>query len=683
MSVAVKTVASLAWLSRVGSLMWAAALLFGAAQALARLPEACSDFDNYVNGRWQATAELPAHRARIGSFDTLRTGNSSLLQSALAELAADSSQHRSPGLQLLATYYRAGSDVAAIERQGLAPVAPLLAAISSMTRESLPALLADLARHQIPTPLTLSVGTDAKDSSRHALRASQSGLGLPDREDYLRSDSPGNARRLQAAYREHAGNLLRAASAPADEATLDALMAFETELAKAMVSRVVQRDPNASYNPFTGASLQEMAPGFDWQAWLAAYTGVAEAPAVIVGQPTFAQAVALLAQKAPLETWKTYLRVRLLDATAEHLPSTLAASHFAYRGAVIRGLKQPPPRSEQLILAIGGPYGAAPLAETLGELYASKAFSPEAQARARQMLADIKLAMHNRIGGLPWMSEPTKLLARAKLESMEAKIGVPERWKTYEGLQLDPADHAGNLLRVNAWHTAQRVADLERPVDRSRWTTSPHIVNAFAASGNQIVFPAGILQPPFFDAQADDASNYGAIGMVIGHEITHHFDDRGRQFDHAGNLRDWWQPADAAAYKERADRIAALYSGFEPAPGLRINGQLTLGENISDIGGVQIAYEGLQIALARQRAAGQEPPLIDGMSPEQRFFMANATIWRSKMRPEALADQLRTDSHSPGRFRVLAPLANMPAFAQAFGCQAGDAMVAAEPIAIW
>ena len=592
MSVAVKTVASLAWLSRVGSLMWAAALLFGAAQALARLPEACSDFDNYVNGRWQATAELPAHRARIGSFDTLRTGNSSLLQSALAELAADSSQHRSPGLQLLATYYRAGNNVAAIERQGLAPVAPLLAAISSMTRESLPALLADLARHQIPTPLTLSVGTDAKDSSRHALRASQSGLGLPDREDYLRSDSPGNARRLQAAYREHAGNLLRAASAPADEATLDALMAFETELAKAMVSRVVQRDPNASYNPFTVASLQELAPGFDWQAWLAAYTGVAEAPAVIVGQPTFAQAVALLAQKAPLETWKTYLRVRLLDATAEHLPSTLAASHFAYRGAVIRGLKQPPPRSEQLILAIGGPYGAAPLAETLGELYASKAFSPEAQARARQMLADIKLAMHNRIGGLPWMSEPTKLLARAKLESMEAKIGVPERWKTYEGLQLDPADHAGNL-------------------------------------------------------------------------------------------RDWWQPADAAAYKERADRIAALYSGFEPAPGLRINGQLTLGENISDIGGVQIAYEGLQIALARQRAAGQEPPLIDGMSPEQRFFMANATIWRSKMRPEALADQLRTDSHSPGRFRVLAPLANMPAFAQAFGCQPGDAMVAAEPIAIW
>jgi predicted metalloendopeptidase len=291
--------------------------------------------------------------------------------------------------------------------------------------------------------------------------------------------------------------------------------------------------------------------------------------------------------------------------------------------------------------------------------------------------------MRHRIDTLSWMSEPTKVLARAKLDSMEAKIGVPERWKTYEGLQLDPADHAGNLLRVNAWHTAQRLADLGRPVDRSRWTTSPHIVNAFATTGNQIVFPAGILQPPFFDAQADDASNYGAIGMVIGHEITHHFDDRGRKFDHAGNLRDWWQPADAVAYKARADRIAALYSGFEPAPGLRINGQLTLGENISDIGGVQIAFEGLQIALARQRAAGQEVPLIDGLTPEQRFFVANATIWRSKIRPEAMADQLRTDSHSPARFRVLAPLANMPAFATAFGCKPGDAMVAAEPIDIW
>ena len=661
----------------------AALLLVCAAPAVAQLPEACTDFDGFVNGRWHASAELPAHRARIGSFDTLRTGNARVLEDALAELTVAAGQQTSPGLQLLAAYYRSGLDHAAIAGQGLAPVAAQLAAISSATRESLPTLLGDLARLQIAAPLVLSVGSDAKDSSRHALNVSQSGLGLPDREDYLRSDASANSRRLLAAYRTHARNLLQAASAPADEATLDALLGFETELAKASVSRVSRRDPYAAYNPFTVAGLHVLAPAFDWRAFLAAYSGHREGLPVVLGQPAFAKAVALLAQNTPLATWQPYLRVGLLDTTAEHLPTALAASHFAYRGAAIRGLTLPPPRSEQLILAIGGPYGAAPLAETLGELYAAKAFSSQAQARAQQMLADIKAAMHTRISGLAWMSEPTKLMALAKLDAMAAKVGVPERWKDYAGLQLDPADHAGNLLRVNAWHTVQRVAELGRTVDRSRWTTSPHIVNAFAASGNQIVFPAGILQPPFFDALADDASNYGAIGMVIGHEITHHFDDRGRQFDSVGNLRDWWQPADAAAYKQRADRVAALYSGFEPAPGLRINGQLTLRENISDIGGIQIAYEGLQLALARRGAAGHEPALIEGMTPEQRFFMAHATIWRSKLRPEALVNQLRTDSHSPGRFRVLAPLANMPAFAQAFGCKAGDAMVAAEPITIW
>lgn len=660
-----------------------AALLACTLPALAKAPEACADFDHYVNGRWFASTELPAHRARVGSFDTLRAGNAGVLQSALAELAADSSRQTSPGLKLLAAYYRSGSDRAAIDALGLAPVAPLLAAISGMTHESLPALLGELARHQIAAPLSLNVVTDAKDGSRHALNVSQSGLGLPDRDDYLRPDHNPNSRRLLAAYRGYARSLLQAASAPADDGTLDSLIKFETELAKATVDRAARRDPNAAYNPYTVAGLHVLAPGFDWRTWLAAYSGHPGGLPVVVGQPGFVSAVAWLAQNTPLATWQTYLRVRLLDATAEHLPAPLAAAHFAYRGSAVRGLQSPLPRSEQLILAIGGPYGAAPLAETLGELYASKAFSPAAQARAQQMLADIKAAMQQRISALPWMSEPTKLLARAKLEGMAAKIGVPERWKTYEGLQLAPADYAGNLLRVSAWHTAQRVADLGRTVDRSRWTTSPHIVNAFAASGNQIVFPAGILQPPFFDADADDASNYGAIGMVIGHEITHHFDDRGRQFDSAGNLRDWWQPADAAAYKQRADKIARLYSGFEPAPGVRINGQLTLGENISDIGGVQIAFEGLQIALARQRAAGNQPALIDGMTPEQRFFTANATIWRSKMRPEALANQLRTDGHSPGRFRVLAPLANMPAFAQAFGCKPGDAMVAAEPITIW
>jgi len=281
------------------------------------------------------------------------------------------------------------------------------------------------------------------------------------------------------------------------------------------------------------------------------------------------------------------------------------------------------------------------------------------------------------------MSAPTKVLALQKLDAMVPQIGAPTQWRDWSGLALKPDDYAGNHLRISAWATERALEDLGKPVDRLRWNTSPHIVNAFAAGGNRIVFPAGILQPPFFDAQADDASNYGAIGMVIGHEISHHFDDRGRQFDSVGNLRDWWTAADASAYRARADRTAALYSAFEPLPGERINGRQTLGENLSDLGGLQIAFAGLQIALERQRKAGQPTPLIEGQTPEQRFFISNAVVWRSKQRNEALINQLRTGQHSPARFRVLGPMSNMSSFAQAFGCKAGDAMVAADPIVVW
>ena len=649
---------------------------------------ACTDFDAYANGQWLAATEMPADRARIGSFDALRVANDRLLEAGLAELAREPARQTTPGLKLLAAHYRAGMDSAAIEKRGLSAVQPWLARVNSVQREALPALIGEMARLQISAPLAIFVGTDAKDATRHVLQLSQAGLGLPDRDDYLNTDE--NSRKLQAAYRVYAERLLKAAGAPADAATLDALMAFEKELAQASMTRVQRRDPNAVYNVMTPASLQLQAPGFDWAGWLQAYFGpgslspsAALTQRLIVGQPGFAQGLATLAEKAPLDTWRTYLRVRALDAVAEYGPQAVAQAHFDFYQGAIRGLRAAPPRVEQVILMIGGRTGGSPLGETLGEVFVSKAFSPLAQQRALAMVADIKLAMQRRIDALPWMSAPTKTLAQAKLAAMAVKIGGPEKFKTYDGLVLQPDDFAGNLLKINAWHTAQRLADLEKPVDRSRWNTSPHIVNAFAAGGNQIVFPAGILQPPFFDEKADDASNYGGIGMVIGHEITHHFDDRGRQFDAVGNLRDWWQPADAAAYKERADRVAALYSSYEPVPGVRINGRQTLGENISDLAGIQIAFDGLQIALERQRAAGKAAPLVEGRTPEQRFFLSHATVWRGKYRTEAMIDQLRTGQHSPGRWRILGPLSNIPAFAQAFSCKPGDPMASAQPIVIW
>ncbi len=669
-------------LHRLTTALLAAGLASAAlAQATGDKPGACTDFDTYANATWMAATELPPDRARIGSFDALRVANDRLLEQGLREIATDPSRARTPGLKLLSAHYRAGLDTASIEKRGLGAVQPWLARIDKLERAQLPALMGEMARLQISAPVAVFVGADAKDATRHALQVSQAGLGLPDRDDYFGTDD--NSRKLQAAYRVYAERLLKAAGAPADAATLDALMAFEKELAQASMTRVQRRDPNAVYNPMTVAQLQQQAAGFDWAAWLQAYAGLGANQGLIVGQPAFAQGVAALAEKAPLETWRSYLRVRALDAIAEHGPQAVAQPHFDYTQGAIRGLKAAPPRVEQLILMIGGRTGGSPLGETLGELFVTKAFSPAAQQRALAMVADIKLAMQRRIDALPWMSAPTKTLAQAKLAAMSVKIGGPEKWKAYKGLVLQPDDFAGNLLKINAWHSAQRLADLNRPVDRSRWNTSPHIVNAFAAGGNQIVFPAGILQPPFFDEKADDASNYGGIGMVIGHEITHHFDDRGRQFDAVGNLRDWWQPADAAAYKARADQVAALYSSYEPVPGVRINGRQTLGENISDLAGIQIAYDGLQIALQRQRATGIPAPLIDGRTPEQRFFLSHATVWRGKYRTEALVDQLRTGQHSPGRWRILGPLANIPAFAQAFSCKPGDPMVAATPIVVW
>jgi predicted metalloendopeptidase len=652
-------------------------------------PTACNDFDSYVNGRWQATTELPPNRSRIGSFDTLRLANDKLLEAALVELAADPARQTTPGLKLLAAYYRSGMNEAAIERRGLTAVQPLLTLAANAQREEIPVLLGNFARLRISAPLAMGVGTDAKDATRHVLSLGQDGLGLPDRDDYTKTDA--NTLRVKAAYRVYAAKLLQAAGAPADEVTVDNLLAFEAQLAEASMTRVQRRDPNAVYNPVTAASLQADAPGLDWRALLGSYTGQRDISAgkpgqttIVLGQPEFARQLARLVETAPVETWRTYLRVRLLDGVAEHGPKALAQAHFDYYKGAQRGLKAAPPRVEDVIMAIGGQYGGAPLSQALGELFAAKAFSPLAQQRALQMVADIRAGMRQRVAASPWMSVPTQKLALQKLEAMTTKIGVPDAWRSYEGLALESDDYIGNLMKVNAWATAERLSDLNKPVDRTRWNTSPHIVNAFAAGGNQIVFPAGILQPPFFDPQADDASNYGAIGMVIGHEITHHFDDRGRQFDAVGNLRDWWQPADATAYQARADRVAALYSDYEPLPGERINGRQTLGENLSDIGGMQIAFAGLQIALQRQQQqSGKPASLIQGHTAEQRFFMANGVVWRTKSRPEALVNQLRTGSHSPGRYRVLGPMSQMSAFAQAFNCKSGDAMVADQPIIVW
>jgi predicted metalloendopeptidase len=639
---------------------------------------ACTDFDGHVNGKWQQSAAMPAHKARIGSFDDLRDESRRIVEDALIEAVRQPDRLDTPGKRVAAEYYASGMDLTSIEKRGLTSLAPLWSHIDALNdRSQLPALLAKMALYRIPAPFFVSVRPDDKDKRRYLLVLDQSGLGLPDRDDYFRDDA--RTLGLRKAYDAYRLQFAQLSGTDAGAATADAVFALETDLARASLTRVERRDPNVVYHLHTVESLAGLAPGFDWAAYFAAL-GVARTSEVNVTSPKFAQQVALAAADVPLAVWRAYLRQHVLDAAAQALPSAYVNAHFDYRSRAIRGIEAQPPRAEQVIVRITGNVGSESLAEGLGQLYVARAFSPEAKARAVAMVEDIKAAMRARIEKLDWMSAPTKLRAIGKLDAMALKIGFPDRWKTYDGLAIARDDYAGNWLRANAWEFQQRLADLNRPVDRTRWFTSPHLVNAFAGSLNEIVFPAAILQPPFFNAQADDAVNFGGIGAVIGHEITHHFDDRGRQFNEVGNLPEWWNADDVARYKERAAKVAQQYSGYAPLPGQAINGQQTLGENISDLGGVKLAYDGLQRALER-RPTGK----IDNYTPEQRFFLSFATIWRTKTRNEALIDQLRTDSHSPGRYRVLGPLANVPEFAQAFNCPAGAPMMraASEQISIW
>ena len=665
----------------------AAALLSLAATApaldlsgLSRDVQPCDDFYAFVNGNWEAATELPASRARIGSFEQLRQANDELLDKALKELADKPELQTTPGLKLVAAYFASGMDETAIEARGLSSIAPLLNRIDALQRrEDLPALLALLARSGVAAPLGHGVQPDRKDTRRNVLSLSQSGLGLPDIEDYIRDDE--RTKSLRAAYKEFAKTLLGAAGRPVTDDEFRDLAAFETLLAEASRPRVKLRDPNASYNPMSPAELAAAAPGLDWSAYLAVLTAGAKMPGrVIVGQPEFAARVAHLAANTPLNVWRQYLALRVLDAAAPRLPKAFANASFEYRGKTITGLQAPAPRSEDVIVMIGGRYGTEPVALALGELFVARAFSPEAQKRSLQLVEDVRASMKERIEKLTWMTPPTKARALEKLAQMQPMIGAPDKWPQYEGLQLSGTDFSGNWLKVALWHSGQQMRDLDSPVERGRWRTSPHIVNAFAGGLNQITFPAGILQPPFFDAKADDATNYGGIGMVIGHEITHHFDDSGRNFDAGGSLTDWWTAADAAGYKARAEKVAARYGAISPLPGYNINGQLTLGENISDISGLPIAYEGLQRALKRSGTADRK---VEGYTPAQRFFISNALIWRTKVRTEFLINQLRTDGHSPAKYRVLTPMGNTPYFAQAFSCKPGSAMVASDPLTVW
>jgi putative endopeptidase len=618
------------------------------------------DLYRHVNGRWLETTQIPPDKSNYSMFAKLDDEARANIRALVEELAAG---QQPPGTdrQKIADFYRSFADEATANRLGLQPLQPHFARIRKLASKR--EVAREIGRQQrlgLRPLLGAAVSQDAKEATAYILYLDQDGLGLPDRDYYLADDPKMEANRQ--AYRAYVTSMLTLAGHKEARALADKIWAVEEELARAHWTRAERRDRDKTYNKVQTAELGAVAPGLDWIAF---FEGMGAPPsrAVIVREPSFFKVAAAAMEKTPLATWRTYLEWRLLDGYAPLLSEPFVKAHFAFHGTTLSGIEVNEERWKRALGALDEALG-----EAVGRLYVEKHFRPEAKARMEVLVQNLRQAFAAGIDGLPWMSPETKQQARAKLGKFVSKIGYPDRWRDYSRLTVQPGDLVGNIVRAAEFETDRNLAKLGRPVDRSEWFMTPQTVNAYYnASLNEIVFPAAILQPPFFDMAADDAVNYGAIGAVIGHELSHGFDDQGRKSDGDGNLRDWWTQEDATRFKDKASRLVSQYQAFEPLPGQKVNGQLTLGENIGDLGGLTIAYRAYQLALA-----GREPPVIDGATGPQRFFMGWAQVWRRKYREPEMRRRLVTDPHAPAEYRVLGVVANMSEYHEAFAVKPGD-----------
>jgi predicted metalloendopeptidase len=651
--------------------------------AIDRGVDPCADFYAFANKRWLDASRIPADRSRWGSFDAVGLAAEQALARAM-EKAAAAPQPEGSSRRKVIDFYASGMDEAAIARAGIGPLAPLLAAAAGIEGPgSLARVLASLHVRGIRPGFAFEVSPDPKESGRYLAAITQDSfrgghtLGLPDRDYYFLDDERSKA--LREAYVAHVARVLGLAGDAEAAAHATRVMALETELARSMMTAVERRDVDRTYNRMDPGELERAAPGFPWRAYFAAI-GAQDLTVLNVRQPAYMKRFAELAATRPAADWRAYVRWQLLRAASDKVDARFEAAHFDFYEKTLLGTQQPATRSKRVALIIGGRYGEQPMAEGLGRIYVDEAFPPEAKARMLAMVDNVKAALRERLRAVEWMTEETRAVSLQKLDAMGVKMGYPDRWKDFSSARVGSGPFVENWMAANRFAHERGVARIGKAVDRREWSSSPHIVNAFySQANNEIVFPAAILQPPFFDLAADDAANYGAIGMVIGHEITHGFDDRGRRFDKDGNLREWWSAEDARRYRERARKIEAQYGAYAGVDGIKVNGALTLGENISDIGGARIAY----LALARANAA-RPAGALDGFTAEQRFFLSFANIWRSLQRAEQERVRLRTDSHSPPRLRVKGVVVNMPEFARAFACDEATALLpAAQRGEIW
>ena len=631
------------------------------------------DLFRAVNGRWLQSTEIPADKADYGSFVQLRDLSDARVRAIVDELAT---QTHAPGsvAQKVGAFYAAFIDTDAIDKAGLAPIAPLLAQIDAIDSAAELAAWQGRMQGQINTPVVLGVRADFKEPSINRAVAYQSGLGLPDRDYYLKKDDERLAK-ARGAYEQYLVLLAAQAGVSQPAEAAQRVLAIEERLAQAHWDKVANRDPVKRYNPMTLAELAQRAPGFDWAAFMsAAQLGGQER--LTVSQPSMVTATAKLFADVPLADWKLYFKLHALDEAALMLPKPIRDARFAFRGAALTGAKEQRPRWQQAIAELDGALG-----EAVGQIYVAKHFPPAYKARMQTLVNNLLAAYKQSIDGLTWMTPATKAEAQAKLAKYATKIGYPEQWRDYSRLEVRPGDALGNALRAGRFEWDRDAAKAGRKVDRAEWGMTPQTVNAYYSPlFNEVVFPAAILQPPFFDMSADDAVNYGAIGAIIGHEISHGFDDSGSQFDGDGALRNWWTDDDRKAFEAIGARLVAQFETYEPLPGKHVNGKLTLGENIADLSGLQIAYKAYVHSLQ-----GKSAPVIGGTTGAQRFFLGWSQAWRSKRRDERKLQLLTIDPHSPDEFRANGAAVNHDGFHEAFVTKPGDKMFKpdGERIRIW
>jgi predicted metalloendopeptidase len=629
------------------------------------------DFWQFANGKWLAATPIPADRAAWNTFLSVYEATQRQLRDVIEGVDPRSPDGSEP--RKLADFYGSFMDESRVEAAGLDGLRIELARIHALSdKAALPVLFADLARLWVRTPWGVDVSPDEHDATVYIAHLEQGRLGLPDRDYYLKDDAHFQA--IRTAYRAHIVRLLTLAGEPAAEAGADGVIAIETALAHLQWTRVENRDPIKTYNRTAVAALPALLSQDDWPAHFAA-AGV-HAEVLVVEQPSYFAGLGAVLGEMPLQSWRAYLAYNLLSSYAPYLSSPFVAEDFAFEQHTLRGVPEIQPRWKRAVATVDQLTGFA-----LGRLYVERYFPPANKARADALIANLLAAYRESIAALDWMSPATRREALAKLAAIEPKIAYPATWRDYGRLELRRDDLAGNVMRARIFDHEFWLAKLGRKVDRAEWRSPPQTINAFySPTRNEIAFPAGILQPPFFDAGADDAANYGAIGTVIGHEISHAFDDQGSRFDGEGNLRNWWTEEDRARFEAKTSSLVAQYDAFSPLPGYRVNGALTLGENVADNAGLAIAERAYRLSLG-----GCPAPVIDGYSGEQRLFISFAQIWRDKMRDAARIERLKVDPHSPGQFRADGSLRNQGSFDLAFDVKPGDAMYLApeQRISLW